>query len=186
MRDIILNFLELSIKIIPFQDPIYEFGSRQASGQEKLADLRHYFPGKKYIGADFQKGSGVNIILDLHSINLPSNSVPTILCFDTFEHVEYPRKAISEIYRILSPKGIFILSSVMNYGIHNHPHDYWRFTPEAFQSLLKPFLLSVVTSAGKPTFPHTVIGIAFKSSPPPSLITTLNAAVQDWTKKFTT
>jgi ubiquinone/menaquinone biosynthesis C-methylase UbiE len=120
-------------------------------------------------------GAGVDIILNLHSIALPSGSVGTILCLDTLEHVEYPHKALEEIHRVLLPDGMTIISSVMDFPIHDHPHDYWRFTPVAIKSILKPFAFSFVGYAGTETFPHTVIGIGFKGKMPP---------VADFSKKY--
>lgn len=52
----------------------------------------------------------------------------------------------------------------MNYPIHNHPSDYWRFTPEAFKSLLRMFSFSIVESLGENDFPHSVVGVGFKNS----------------------
>ena len=84
------------------------------------------------------------------------------LILDMLEHVEYPRKAIEEAHRILGPDGIIVISSVMCFPIHDYPHDYWRFTPEAFTNLLKDFGTSVVYTAGEASFPHTVVGVGFK------------------------
>jgi len=114
-----------------------------------------------------REGTGVDKVLDLHDIDVPSESVGTVLCLETLEHVEYPRKALEEIHRILRPDGIAVISSVMCFPIHDYPYDYWRFTPEAFQSLLKPFPHSFVGFAGSKDFPHTVVGIGFKGHCPP-------------------
>lgn len=164
MRESIKQFVKICAETLPISEPIYEFGSLQVHGQEGFADLRPLFPGKKYIGADMREGSGVDIVLNLHHINLSLESVGTVLILDTLEHVEFPRKAIEEIYRILKPCGILIISSVMNFPIHDYPYDYWRYTPEAFKSLLKPFTFSFVDLAGESNFPHTVVGIGFKAS----------------------
>jgi len=86
-----------------------------------------------------REGPGVDVILSLHNINLTSESIGTILCMDTLEHVEYPRKAVEEAYRVLKPNGTLIMSSIMAFHIHDYPADYWRFTPEAFKSLHNPF-----------------------------------------------
>ncbi len=166
MRQTIKDLISMIAKTLPIEEPIYEFGSLQVSGQEGFADLRPLFPGKKYVGVDMRHGIGVDQILNLHEIDLPQESVGTILCMDTLEHVEYPHRALEEIHRVLKPKGIGIISSVMYYPIHDHPYDYWRFTPEAFRSLLKPFENSFIGYAGKANFPHTVIGIGFKGNVP--------------------
>ena len=166
MRQSIKDFVSLAVDTLPLEEPIYEFGSFRVPGQEELADLRPLFPGREYVGCDMRKGPGVDKILDLHSIDIPEESVGTVLCLDTLEHVEYPHTAMNEIHRILHPDGIAVISSVMKYHIHDHPFDYWRFTPEAFKSLLKPFSSSFVGFAGEPNFPHTVVGIGFRGQQP--------------------
>jgi SAM-dependent methyltransferase len=167
VRQIIKDFVFIAAKDLPIGEPIYEFGSLQVPGQEDFADLRPLFHDKRYVGADMREGPGVDKILDLHDIDLPSEHVGTVLCLDTLEHVEYPHRALEEIHRILKSDGTAIISSVMNFPIHDYPYDYWRFTPEAFKSLLKPFAASFVGFAGSEDFPHTIIGIGFKSSSPP-------------------
>lgn len=167
MRKLIREFVQICSDSIPLQDPIYEFGSRQEKGQEELANLRPLFPGKKYIGADLQPGPGVDTILNLHHIALNPGTAGTVLILDTLEHVEYPRKAISEAHRILNTSGILIISSVMNFEIHPNPHDYWRFTPQGFTSLLSQFHKVLVEYIGKQRFPHTILGVAWKKEPDP-------------------
>lgn len=170
MRELIKQFVKICVEVLPISEPIYEFGSLQVPGQENFADLRPLFPGKKYVGVDMRKGPGVDVILNLHQIDLLSELVSTVLLLDTLEHVEFPRKAISEVHRILKPDGLFIMSSVMNFHIHDYPYDYWRFTPEGFKSLLSSFAFSFVDSIGDPKFPHTIIGVASKRPLPDKLM----------------
>ncbi len=162
MRKNIKDFAGIVSRTLPIIEPIYEFGSLQVPGQIGFADLRSLFHDREYVGCDMQEGPGVDKLLNLHAIDLPSESAGAVLCFDTLEHVEYPRKALNEIHRILKPDGIAVISSVMNFPIHDYPYDYWRFTPEAFKSLLKPFTDSFVGFQGSRHFPHTVVGIGFK------------------------
>jgi SAM-dependent methyltransferase len=178
MRQSIKDFVAIAAADIPIQSPIYEFGALQVPGQEGFADLRPYFPRQAYVGADMRKGPGVDTLLDLHDIDLASESVGTVLCFDTLEHVEYPHRALEQIHRILKPDGIAVISSVMNFPIHDFPHDYWRFTPAAFKSILKPFAGSYVGFAGREDFPHTVIGIGFKGITPP--LSEFNRRYEEW------
>ena len=167
MRDNIKKFVSITAKWLPLLGPIYEFGSFQVPGQEGFADLRPLFPGRDYVGADMREGPGVDRVLNLHKIDLPSESVGSVLCLDTLEHVEYPHQALQEIHRILSPKGgIAVISSVMDFPIHDYPYDFWRFTPTAFESLLKPFGHSFVGYSGRASFPHTVVGVGFKGDVP--------------------
>jgi SAM-dependent methyltransferase len=166
MRKSIKDFVGIVSTSIPILDPICEFGALQVAGQEGFADLRPLFPAKEYIGCDMREGLGVDKVINLHDIALTSESIGTVLCLDTLEHVEYPRSALEEIHRILKPEGVAIITSVMNFQIHDYPDDYWRFTPEAFKSILKPFSSSFVGFAGIEDFPHTVVGIGFKGQAP--------------------
>ena len=163
MRESIKRFVRIIAETLPISEPIYEVGSLQVRGQGGFADLRPLFSGKKYVGCDMREGPGVDRILNLHHLDLPSDSVGTVLIIDTLEHVEFPRKAIKEAHRIIRPDGILVITSVMNFPIHNYPSDYWRFTPEAFKSLLKVFTSQFVSFTGERDYPYTVVGIGFKS-----------------------
>jgi len=166
MRETIKDFVGIAAGSLPILDPVYDFGAFQTPGQEGFANLRPLFTNNRYVGADMREGPGVDVILNLHDIDLPSESVGTVVCVDTLEHVEYPRRALEEIHRVLVPGGLTVISSVMNFEIHDYPNDYWRFTPEAFRSILNPFANSFVGYAGEEIFPHTVVGLGFKGDAP--------------------
>ena len=167
MREPIREFVEIVAQTLDLPGPIYEFGSLQVSGNEPMEDLRPIFPDTTYIGCDMREGPGVDKVLDLHAIELESECAGTVITMDTMEHVEYPRKAIDEIHRILAADGCLIMSSVMKFPIHAYPNDFWRFTPEGFRSLLKPFRHQFVGSFGEsPEFPHSIVGLGFKGEKP--------------------
>ena len=156
----IRQFARFCAQDLPILEPIYEFGAYQVQGQEERANLRPFFPGKRYVGSDMRDGPGVDEVLDLHDLALPEDSVGTALTFDTLEHVEYPWKAIENIPRVLKPDGLLILSVPMNFPIHCHPDDYWRFTPMGVESLLKPFCYTWVDHFGESDFPTSVVAVA--------------------------
>ena len=164
MREIIRHLTKIVAETMPIAEPIYEFGSFQVPDQIGFADLRPFFLGYEYVGCDMRDGPGVDRILNLHSIELPDESVGTVLIMDTLEHVEFCREAMSEVYRILKPDGILAMSSHMDCPIHNHPADYWRFTPAGFESLLQEFPFSYVEFVGDELFPETVVGISCKGN----------------------
>ena len=184
MRESIRELINICIDTLPPLEPIYEFGSCLVPGQEALIDLRPLFRGKKFVGTDMHEGPGVDMVLDLQNIDLKDESIGTALVIDTLEHVEFVRKAANEAYRVLKPKGMLIISSVMNFPIHAYPSDYWRFTPEAFVSLLRPFESSFVESLGRKDFPHTVIGIGIKDKIPLELEKELADKIASWRKAW--
>lgn len=159
------HFVRICVETLPWKNPVYEFGALEVHEEEDVAYVRDLFPekGLKYVGCDMRPGPGVDQVQNLHGLDIPDNSVGTIVCLDTLEHVEYPRKAVSEMHRVLKPNGVLIMSSVFNFPIHGYPNDYWRFTPEAFKSLLKDFKHQRVFKYGKTEKrPLVVIGVGFK------------------------
>jgi len=184
VREIIKDFVRVIVPLLPFQEPIYEFGSLQVAGQEGFADLRPFFPGKQYVGCDMRPGPGVDCILNLHNIELPDGVVGTVLVMDTLEHVEFVRRAMDEVYRILKPGGFVVISSVMNFPIHDYPFDYWRFTPEGFKSLLQKFGYRFVEWVGHPRFPHTVVGVGCKGELDHSTKVVFEREVARWKERW--
>jgi SAM-dependent methyltransferase len=166
MRQSIKDFAAIVARTLPIRGPVIDFGALQVMGQEGFADLRPVFPNLRYIGGDMRPGSGVELLLDFDNIPLASEAVGTGLCLDTLEHVQFPHRAVAEIHRTLHQQGLLVLSSVMDFPIHEHPHDYWRFAPQGLRSLLAPFQSSFVGFAGRPEHPHTVVAIGFKGDPP--------------------
>ncbi len=162
MRQVVKDYLSKIINKHPVQEPIYEIGSYRVEGQEEFADLRPFFPERIYVGCDMREGLGVDRVEDVHCLKLKSNSVGTLLIFDTLEHVENVHLAMQEIYRVLKPGGMVIMSSVMKFPIHDYPSDYWRFTPKAFELLLKKFSVYEVEFDGDPLFPEGIYGYGIK------------------------
>jgi SAM-dependent methyltransferase len=180
MRQIIKDYVAIAARLLPLPDPIYEFGALQVEGQEGFADLRPLFPGRPYVGCDMRAGLGVDRVVNLHALDLPNDSVGTALLLETLEHVEFCREAVAEVWRVLAPGGVVVASSVMNFVIHEYPHDYWRFTPEGFKSLFQRFETVHVDWAGEENHPHTVVATACKGSLPPAAVAAFCAAVERW------
>ncbi len=153
----------LAANTIDCPGPIFEFGAYQVDGQEGFADLRSLFPGRKYVGCDMRPGPGVDRVEDVTAINLPDSSVGTVLCIETFEHVFEVRRAFDEVFRILDPGGVFIITSPLNFRIHGYPDDYWRMTPNCLRRMLEPYAARLSGFQGYHAFPHTVMGIGMKA-----------------------
>lgn len=153
-RDVAQNFEIL--------EPLVEVGARAADGQEDIADLRPLFGAAEHIGCDIQPGPGVDRIEDVHQLTFEDDSVGTIICLETLEHVADPIRAVQEMHRVLKPGGMLAISSLMFFPIHAHPWDFWRFTPEGFEKLLEPFESSLVVAHGWDLMPEGVYGIGVK------------------------
>lgn len=73
---------------------------------------------------------------NLLKLNFPNDSFDFILSDQVLEHVRgNPQTAIDESHRVLKPGGIAVHTTCFINPIHDEPHDYWRFTPEALRFL---------------------------------------------------
>ncbi len=90
---------------------VLEIGSRQAKNQKKLANFRSLFPAAKYLGTDMIDGSGVDQVADAENLPFSDASFDLVLCLETFEHARKPWLVAAEIERVVSDKGIIIVSS---------------------------------------------------------------------------
>jgi ubiquinone/menaquinone biosynthesis C-methylase UbiE len=83
-----------------------------------------------------------DIVGDIHALPLKDNSVDAVVCIAVLEHVEDPKKAMSEMYRVLKPGGKLFLYVPFLYYYHaevGYYKDYWRFTKDALELLAAAF-----------------------------------------------
>ncbi len=85
-----------------------------------------------------------------------------MLCIETFEHVFEVQRAFTEVFRLLRPGGVFVITTPLNFRIHGYPDDYWRITPSCLRRMLSPYAARVSGYQGYHAFPHTVMGVAIK------------------------
>ncbi len=178
MRDHNKAFCRLVAGAFDCPGPVYEFGSFQVEGQVDYADLRSLFPDKPYIGCDMRPGPGVDRVEDVSALTLPDASAGTVLCIETFEHVFEVRRAFDEVFRVLKPGGVFILTSPFHFRIHAYPDDYWRMTPACLRRMIEPYALRVVGAQGHSKAPHTVMSLAVKGPAPEDAIQRAERLVQ--------
>jgi SAM-dependent methyltransferase len=158
---IIRDFVADLVAAVELPGPIVEFGALQWPGQDP-GDMRPLFPGREYIGTDMSEGPGVDRVEDLRALTFADASVGTALCLDTLEHCADPPQACRELARVVADGGVCVITSVMLFGIHGYPNDYFRFTPEGFREMLGGFDDVWVCGLGHPDIPMQVLGVGAK------------------------
>jgi SAM-dependent methyltransferase len=146
--------------------PIVEIGSYRVPGQEEIADLRKLFPNKAYLGLDMRPGPGVDQVADVECLPLPDRSIGTAIAMSTFEHVRHFWRGFDEIYRVLRPDGVLLVSCPFYFHVHAYPSDYWRFTPEALEVLLDRYPTRILGWHGPARRPANVWAVAFREEHP--------------------
>jgi len=115
------------------------FLARHASDKKTLdigaggSSYQRFFPNRVTIDVDAKRKP--DIIADAHKLPFKDGEFPVVLCTEVLEHLRDPRIAITEMKRVLQPKGMLILTTRFVYPIHDAPHDYWRFTKYGLEEL---------------------------------------------------
>src|SRR3954454_18719820 len=163
-QTLIADFVADLQRVVAMPDPVVEFGSYLTDPGSGAGDLRRLFAGRPFTGTDMREGPGVDRIEDLRDLSFADGSVGTALCLDTLEHCADPPQACRELARVCSAdSGVAVISSVMLFGIHEHPQDYFRFTPDRFRALLERGFDDVwVAGIGDPGIPVQVVGVGIR------------------------
>jgi hypothetical protein len=89
-----------------------------------------------------------------------------VLCLETIEHTFHVFRAFEEMKRVLKKDegAVLIVSSVFRFGIHSHPYDYWRFTPECLKRLMVGFDIVLLLSQDDPSAPRSIFAVGVRTS----------------------
>ena len=82
--------------------------------------------------------SGVTYVGDIQNMQaVPSASYDSAACLEVLEHVPDPFQAAREIFRILRPGGVLVLSVPHLSRLHEEPNDFYRYTRYGVRRLLE-------------------------------------------------
>jgi SAM-dependent methyltransferase len=122
-------------------------------GQRRHAHL--FLPRvRRYVGLDYPPVSGgvwaaaggeqADIWADGQRLPIASNAVDTVLCTQVLEHVPEPAQMMREIARVLRPGGYALITVPQEWGLHQEPFDYYRYTRYGLAYLAEQAGLEVV------------------------------------------
>lgn len=111
---------------------VIDIGSQDVNGS--LRDTCP--PAFEYIGLDFQKAKGVDLVLDdPYQLPFETGSIDVAVSSSCFEHSEMFWLSFLEVLRVLKPYGLFYLNAPSAGGFHRYPVDCWRFYPDSGRAL---------------------------------------------------
>jgi UDP-GlcNAc:undecaprenyl-phosphate GlcNAc-1-phosphate transferase len=101
----------------------------------------------RYVGVDLNRGrypeGSIDVVSDLAALAVGTAKADTILSNQTLEHIPEPSQMIAEVSRVLKPGGVAIITAPHIWGVHEEPHDYFRFTPFGLRHLAEKSGLQV-------------------------------------------
>ena len=71
---------------------------------------------KGFLGVDISKGEDVDFVMNVCKLDFEDNSIEEVFSRRCIQHVEDDKKALSEIFRVLKPDGVFRLVVASWYG----------------------------------------------------------------------
>lgn len=96
-------------------------------GAQPYAPLFADYTGLEF---DLQRYEQTPPVVCGSALELPfaTDSFDTVFSSQVLEHVPEPWRMVEEMARVLKPGGYLILSAPHIWGLHEVPHDYFRFT----------------------------------------------------------
>ena len=123
---------------------------RQSSNVDrKVLSISHSDRLCAVLGLDRDSVTEANYpAVSMLSLPYPEASFDYVVSDQVLEHVEGdPQRAIDETLRVLRPGGLAIHTTCFINPIHEHPGDFWRFTPAGLRLLCRGFS-SVIECGG--------------------------------------
>lgn len=113
---------------------IVDFGGGFKPSYERFWQIKP----EKLIRVDINEKTKPDIIADLNEpLPFLDNFADVVFLFNVIYILKGPEKTLREINRILKPGGKLFITSPFIFNEAKEPSDYWRFTSEGLQKLLK-------------------------------------------------
>lgn len=84
---------------------------------------------QNWYGIDIYAGPKVDLVINgTDKWDLKDNSFDAVLCTEVLEHAIDPDLVLDEIWRVLKPNGVAMITCPFIYGVHGEPNDFRRYT----------------------------------------------------------
>jgi len=144
MHDSVMEWVAAQVERFRLADAdVLEVGSYDVNGT-----VRPLFTGR-YLGVDLQPGPGVDLLVTDDLYDSPRFDV--IVSTEMLEHDARPWVTLQDWHRALRPGGcVLITARGFEYGPHDYPADYWRFSEPSMRLLLKDAGFAHIETAPDP------------------------------------
>lgn len=104
---------------------------------------------EEYVGLDHKDSMHDQTVVDIfgtaYEIPEPDESFDCIICTSVLEHLEEPRAALAESFRVLKPEGHVLYTAPMFWHLHEQPRDFYRYTEYSLRYLFESVGYEIVT-----------------------------------------
>lgn len=105
---------------------------------------------KSYIGADITLNEHAQLLINPETghIDVGDNHFDTLLSTQVLEHVISPTNYLREAHRVLQQDGLLILSTHGYWMYHPDPTDFWRWTRDGLEKIIRDEGFEIVETLG--------------------------------------
>jgi len=113
--------------------------------------FKNLFQVDQYIGVDIKTSghdnqqSSVDVYYDGKVLPFESESFDSLFCSEVLEHLFNPQEILPEIYRVLKPGAVGLITVPFGWPEHEVPYDYARYSSFGIQHLLETHNFKVVS-----------------------------------------
>jgi len=138
IRDIgrwyVTSFVKFVSESVPPGAIILDAGAGECTYKRNFSHCK-YLSVDLAIGEDRWNYNNLDYIAPLDNLPFDDASFDAILNTQVLEHLEYPREAVKELFRVLKPGGRLFLTAPMAHSEHQVPYDFFRYTSYGLKSI---------------------------------------------------
>ena len=84
--------------------------------------------GEHIVNLNIGRFPGVDVVGDAFALPYADDSVDAVLCWAVLEHLEFPERAVQEIFRVLRPGGQALACTPFLQAFHAYPNHFQNLT----------------------------------------------------------
>lgn len=113
-----------------------------------------------YVGIDIRPGPRVDMVLNVVQLrkSFGPGMFDMVICLEMLEHCLPWRTAVRNMKEVLTPGGVLIFTvRGPGFPLHDHPHDYWRFTLDDVRKMFSDLIIQHLQADGQTGHPGTFL-----------------------------
>lgn len=112
---------------------VLDLGGSRRSGYHELFNGKHTFDV-----VNLSKEESVDLAFDIEKVfPVDNEKYDGVLAINVLEHIFDYKNLLSESFRILKKEGKIVIAVPFLMFIHPSPHDYWRYSKETLEKMMK-------------------------------------------------